>query len=133
MDAIAEFFADPLVVPAYYYFLGYCVAWSIAFILARFFMNGKDDLELAIIKSWGIALSLHIIGGLFFIAWIFIRAKNTAGEWIQIPLYLLLYFIIFFLDVGLLINLLNNRPKKEKAAASAPKPPSRSRNPKKAQ
>ena len=133
MDVIAEFFADPLVVPAYYYFLGYCVAWSIAFILVRLFMGGKGDMERAVIKAWGIALSLHMIGGLFFIVWIFIRAKNTVGEWAQIPLYLLLYFIILFLDVGLLINLVNKRPKKEKAAVSAPKPSHRSRNPKRAQ
>ena len=133
MEVIAEFFVDPLVVPAYYYFLGYGVAWSIAFILARLFMNGKNDMERAVIKAWGVALSLHIIGGLFFIVWIFIRAKNAEEEWAQIPLYLSLYLIIFFVDMGLLINLLNKRPKKEKATASAQKMPSRSRNPKKPQ
>ena len=133
MQVIAGFFGDPLVVPAYYYFLAYGIVWAIAFVLVRLFISGKKGMERAVKQAWSIALFLHIIGGLFFITWIFVRARNTVGEWLQIPLYLLLYIIILIADICLLFALFNKRPNKEKAAALSQRTTSKSRNPKKAQ
>ncbi len=131
MNEIGEFFIDPLVWPAYIYGCAYGFAWFIAFVLARLCVSQKG-LEGAITQAWGIALSLHILGGAFLIVWIIFRAKDRVGEWFQIPLYLVFYIIIVLVDIGLLISLANQKPKKEKVATTAQKPSSRSRNPKKA-
>lgn len=131
MEVIAEFFIDPLVWPAYIYLLAYSFTWFTAFVLARLFISQKG-MERAVTQAWGIALSMHILGGTFLIVWIIFRAKDRVAEWFEIPLYLILYIIIVLVDIGLLISLSNQRPKKEKTTASAQKPPSKSRNPKKA-
>ena len=36
---MAEFLGDSLLVPVYFYFLGYGIAWAIAFVLARLLMK----------------------------------------------------------------------------------------------
>ena len=132
MGVIAEFFMDPLVWPAYIYLLAYSFAWFTAFVLARLFISQRG-IERAVIQAWGIAISMHILGGTFLIVWVIFRAKDRVAEWFQVPLYLVLYIIIIIVDIGLLISLSNQREKKEKAAASTQKPPSKSRNPKKVQ
>ena len=130
MQVIAEFFIDSLVWPAYIYLLAYSFVWVIAFVLARLFISQKG-MERAVMQAWSIALSMHILGGTFLIIWICFRAKDRVAEWFQIPLYLVLYIIIVIVDVCLLVSLLNQSPKKEKAAALSQKPTSKSRNPKK--
>ena len=130
MEGFAEFFVDPLVLPAYIYAAGWGFMWLIAFGLARLFMSQKG-IERAVIQAWSIALFMHILGGTFLIVWICFRAKDRVAEWFYIPLYLVLYIIIVIVDVCLLVSLSNQRPKKEKAAVPPQKPVSKSRNPKK--
>ena len=132
MEGFAEFFVDPLVWPAYIYFIGYGVVWVIAFALARLFMS-QERMERAVMQAWSIALSMHILGGTFLIIWICFRAKDRVAEWFHIPLYLVLYIIIVIADVCLLVSLLNQSPKKEKANAPPQRTESTSRNPKKTQ
>lgn len=132
MESISDFFGHQLVVPAYYYFLAYGVVWAIAFVLAQLFIT-KKGIERAVIQAWSIALFLHMIGGLFFITWIFIRANNTEEEWSMRVLYLLLYLIILIADICLLCALYNQRSKKEKTTEPTQRMTSKSRNPKKTQ
>ena len=132
MESVAEFFVDPLVWPAYIYFIGYGVVWVIAFALARLFMSQKG-MERAVMQAWSVALSMHILGGTFLIIWICFRAKDRVAEWFHIPLYLVLYIIIVIVDICLFMSLLNQRPKKETVSTPPQRMESPSRNPKKTQ
>ena len=132
MESVAEFFVDPLVWPAYIYFIGYGVVWVIAFVLARLFMSQKG-IERAVMQAWSIALSMHILGGTFLIIWICFLAKDRVAEWFHVPLYLVLYIIIIIADVCLFVSLLNQVPQKEKANAPPQRTERTSRNPKKTQ
>ncbi len=127
---MAEFFGDPLLVPAYFYLLGYGIAWAIAFVLARLLMK-QGGIERAATRAWQFAIVLHIISGTALIAWICFRAIPRVAEWWHVPLYLILYVLILILDICLLVTLSTQRVKKDKVNTPTPSRTSKSLNPKK--
>ena len=130
MQIIAEFFVDPLVWPAYLYFAAYGFVWILAFILARLFIN-QTGIERAATRAWRIAIVMHMLGGTVLIVWICVRAIPRVAEWWHIPFYLILYVLIAIVDVCLLVSLPTQRATRDNSDIPPPKPPGKSRNPKK--
>ena len=106
MEVVTDFFVDSLVVPFYFYLAAYGIMWIIVFFLARLFI-GRDPVEQAAKKAWGIGLVLHLLGGTALIVWIVIRAIPRVAEWWHVPFYLIFYVLIIIVDVCFLIFIVN--------------------------
>ena len=111
MQIIADFFVDPLVVPAYFYFAAYGFVWVIAFVLSRLFMR-QIGIERATTRAWRIAIVLHMLFGTGLAVWICVRAIPRVAEWWHIPFYLVFYVLILVVDVCLLVSLPTQSAKK---------------------
>lgn len=105
MQIIADFFVDPLILPVYFYFATYLVVWTIAFVLARLFMNWSS-IERATTLAWLIALGGHISFGVILAIWVYDRAIPRVAEWWYVTIYLALYVLLLIVDVCLLVSLL---------------------------
>ena len=130
MEGIADFFGDPLVWPAVVYFVGYSFVWMIACGLGQLFKN-RVSIERAAAIAWGIALSIHILGGTALIIWLWDRAHNRFSEGLYMVLYLLFYIVIMIVNGCLLFSLLTKNTKRRNADTPSLKPAGKSRNPKK--
>ena len=126
MKIIANFFTNPLVVPAYIYLAAYGFVWIIAFILARLFMN-QIGIERATTRAWRIAIIAHVLGGTGLMVWICTQAIPRVPEWWHVPFYLILYVLIVIVDICLLVSL----PRQRVERGTPVKSPGKSRNPKK--
>ena len=129
MEVVADFFVDSLVVPFYFYLAAYGIMWIIVFFLARLFI-GRDPVEQAAKKAWGIGLVLHLLGGTALIVWITIRAVPRVSELWHVPFYLIFYIIIVIVDVYCLI-LMSSQLKKKDGPIASSQQQVKSRNPKK--
>lgn len=129
MEGIADFFGDPLVWPAVVYFIAYTFVWMIAWALGQLFKH-RVSVERAAAFAWGIALFMHMLGGIALIIWLWDRANNRFAEGMYTLLYLLFYIVIVIFDVCLLFLALTSTKKRD-TDASMPKPTRKSRNPKK--
>ena len=127
---MTKFFGDPLLVPAYFYVIGYGIVWAIAFVLARLLMK-QGGIERAATRAWQFAILLHIISGIALIAWICFRAIPRVAEWWHVPLYLIPYVLILILDICFLVTLSTQRAKKGKVNTPIPSRTGKSLNPKK--
>ncbi len=130
MEGIADFFGDPLVWPAVVYFIAYTLVWIIAWALGQL-SKQRVSVERAAAFAWGIALFMHLLGGIVLIIWLWDRANNRFAEWMHTTLYLLFYIVIMIVDVCLLFSVLTKNTKKRGTAAPMPKPTRKPRNPKK--
>ena len=127
---MTDFFGDPLVWPAVVYFSAYTFVWLIAWALGQLFKQ-RVSVERAAAIGWGIALVIHILGGILLIIWLWDRVHNRYDEWMYKTLYLLIYIVIMIVDVCLLFSVPTKNTKKRDTDASMPKPTRKSRNPKK--
>jgi len=111
MQKIINFLGDPLVVPVYWFMLGYLAVWLLAFGLARAFSNAGEvgSYIRGSNKAWRFALLGHILSGTALVAWLSFKAVNMLPTWWQIPLYMIPYLFFLTLDVFLMLSFRQSR------------------------
>ncbi len=106
MPVIVNFLSDNLIIPVYYYLLGYLVIWALAAGIARINSNPAaiGSYDRATHQAWMIALILHLIAGLVFVTWLCMTAiEQERGVGVMV-LYVLPYIAILMLDLYFLLT-----------------------------
>lgn len=116
MQAIVDFFVDPLIVPIYYYLAGYGLVWFFAFWLARIFSdpNTIGSYDKGTARAWRIAIAAHILGGTILVVWLCFKAIPYVVAWWHIPFYLIPYLFFIVVDIFFLLSLIQGQTQKRK-------------------
>ena len=104
MQTVFDFFVDALIWPIYIYIAGYGLVWTLAFLLSRLFSH-KHGIEKGAIGAWVSAIVTHLLLGMCLVIWLCFKAVDKVEAWWQVPVYIIPYMIVLFLDVYLLFLL----------------------------
>ena len=130
MQSVTDFFVDPLVWPVVVYLAAYGFVWMIACGLGQF-LKSRVSIERAAALAWGIAFVTHILGGTFFIIWLWDRAYNRFSDGLYTFLYVCIYIVVMIVDIILLFSALTKGERKKNVNVPNQKSMNKSINPKK--
>lgn len=116
-----DIFLDPLIIPVYYYVLGYLAVFIIAVIIARLVSDegSLGSYESATHIGWLIGFSTHLLAGIILDIYFGVyRAIEESASWSTIALYVTIYLLVIIVDVVFMIALIQRlaRGKKRKKA-----------------
>lgn len=105
---------DALIIPLYYYILGYLAVFVLALIISRL---GSDEARLGSYESashlgWLLGFIFHVVAGVALIGYYPVyRGLEQSVGWQGITVYVLLYGLFMIVDFVCLIFLIKRRSK----------------------